>query len=152
MTEPIRFRVTVPLSPADAFLLFTERMTEWWPLPTHSLGRTRASRVDFEPWEGGRIVEHTVDGEEHVWGEVLIAEPPHRIVFTWHPGLDADTEVEVTFRAVVIPLGMTTEVTLEHRKWENLGAMAAEARSGYANGWPYVFVQRFTAAAQGELC
>jgi uncharacterized protein YndB with AHSA1/START domain len=174
MIEPIRFRVTVPLSPADAFLLFTERMTEWWPLPTHSLGQDRATRVEFEPFAGGRIVEHTRDGEEHVWGEVLIAEPPHRIVFTWHPGLDADTEVEVTFRAChpersegpggaggaldetpgrpgpSLTLGMT-EVTLEHRRWEALGAMAEEARIGYANGWPYVFVQRFTAAAQGEL-
>jgi uncharacterized protein YndB with AHSA1/START domain len=137
----------VPLSPADAFLLFTERMTDWWPLPTHSLGQALAERVDFEPWTGGRIVEHTSDGEEHVWGEVLIAEPPHRIVFTWHPGLDADTEVEVTFRSS----GDQTEVVLEHRKWENLGAMADEARTGYANGWPFVFVDRFTAAAKGEF-
>lgn len=147
MIEPIRFRVTVPLSPAEAFLLFTERMTDWWPLPTHSLGQNRAERVNFEPWLGGRIVEHTSDGEEHVWGEVLVAEPPHRIVFTWHPGLAADTEVEVTFKSI----GDETEVVLEHRKWENLGAMAEETRTGYANGWPRVFVERFTAAAKGEF-
>ena len=147
MIEPIRFRVTVPLSPAEAFLLFTERMTSWWPLPTHSLGQDRAERVDVEPWAGGRIVEHTRDGEEHVWGEVLIGEPPHRLVVTWHPGLDADTEVEVTFRSI----GDETEVVLEHRQWENLGAKAEETRAGYANGWPFVFVQRFAAAAKGEL-
>ena len=144
MIEPIRFSVTVPLSVPDAFALFTERMTAWWPLPTHSLAQERAERVDFEPHVGGRIVERSRDGEEHVWGEVLACDPPHRLVFTWHPGLDASTEVEVAVRAVA----GGTQVELEHRNWEALGELAEEARTGYLNGWPFVFVERFAGAAR----
>ena len=144
MIEPIHFSVTVPLSVADAFALFTERMTSWWPLLTHSLAQDRAERVEFEARAGGRIIEHSRDGEQHVWGEVLECDPPHRLVFTWHPGLDASTEVEVTFRGV----GEGTQVDLEHRNWEALGELAEEVRNGYANGWPFVFVERFADAAR----
>ena len=144
MIEPIRFSVTVPLSVVDAFALFTERMTTWWPLPTHSLAGERAERVDFETWVGGRIIERSLDGEEHVWGEVLACDPPHRLVFTWHPGLHKSTEVEVVFRSV----GDGTQVDLEHRNWDALGEMAEVARTGYANGWPLVFVKRFGDAAR----
>jgi uncharacterized protein YndB with AHSA1/START domain len=67
---------------------------------------------------------------------------------TWHPGgsPEAATEVEVTF----MPAGTGTLVTLEHRKWENLAEAAQAAHTGYANGWPYVFGQRFVQAAIAE--
>ncbi|HKX76416.1 MAG TPA: SRPBCC domain-containing protein [Acidimicrobiia bacterium] len=46
-------------------------------------------------------------------------EPPQRLVFTWHPGLDLDeiTEVEVRFAS----RGNVSVVELEHRGWEARG-------------------------------
>lgn len=142
MIEPIRMTTTVPLSPGDAFDLFTGRLHTWWPLATHSVFTTEAATCVFEPRPGGRIVERSRAGEENVWGEVLAYEPPHRFVVTWHPGGGPATELEVTFT----PADDGTYVELEHRGWE-VFENPGEARAGYANGWPFVFGERFPAAA-----
>ncbi|MBK5259625.1 MAG: SRPBCC domain-containing protein [Thermoanaerobaculia bacterium] len=148
---PIRFSVIVPLEPADAFDLFTTRMGRWWPLIDHSISTTSAETCVVEAVAGGRVYEISRSGETHLWGEVLIADRPHRVVMTWHPGGGPATEVEVTFTAA----SKETLVELEHRKWEALGKAAVATRDGYLNGWPYVFVERFAAgadaAARGEM-
>ena len=136
---------TVPLSPAEAFDLFTTRLQTWWPLETHSVFQENLATCDFEPRVGGRIVERSRGGEEHVWGEILDYDPPHRFRATWHPGGGPSTEVEVTFT----PADDGTYVELEHRGWE-VFAEPEEARAGYANGWPFVFGQRFIEAARND--
>ena len=143
--EPLVFSAVVPLKPAAAFDLFTTRMATWWPLIDHSVFTVNAKFCVIETVPVGRIFERSSTGEEHDWGRVLVAEKPHRIVMTWHPGGGPEmaTEVEVTFA----PSGSGTLVTLEHRKWENLAEAASEAHTGYANGWPYVFGQKFVEAA-----
>lgn len=143
MTEPIRSSATVPLSPDDAFDLFTDRLHTWWPLATHSVFEANVETCVFEPRAGGRIVERSRGGEESVWGEVLAYERPHRFVVSWHPGGGPPTEVEVKFT----PSDDGTYVELEHRGWE-VFAEPDEARAGYANGWPFVFGQRFIDAAR----
>ncbi len=144
MTEPIRMSATVPLSPAEAFDLFTERLHTWWPLDTHSVFQPNVETCVFEPHAGGRIVERSRTGEESIWGEVLAFERPHRFVVTWHPGGGPATEVEVKFT----PSDDGTFVELEHRGWE-VFAEPEEARAGYAHGWPFVFGERFVEAASG---
>ena len=143
MTEPIRMSATVPLSPADAFDLFTERLHTWWPLATHSVFQPDVETCVFEPRAGGRIVERSRGGEESIWGEVLAYDRPHRFVVTWHPGGGPATEVEVTFT----PSDDGTYVELEHRGWE-VFAEPEEARTDYTHGWPFVFGERFIAAAR----
>ena len=49
----------------------------------------------------------------------------------WH----GTTEVEVRFRSVG---DEGTDVELEHRGFESLGAAAAETRDQFGNGWPAV--------------
>jgi len=86
---------------------------------------------------GGRLYERWHDGGEVDWGRVLAWEPPARLVLSWSPTLERrpPTEVEVRFLAVEPD---HTRVELEHRGWERLGDLAAQARSSYEGGWPGV--------------
>jgi len=127
---PIRKTVEVTAPPDRAFAFFTARMGRWWP-HAHSLLKAPQQDVVIEPRRGGRWYERGVDGSEYNWGRVLAWEPPGRLVLAWQ--LDADwrydpdlvTEVEVRF----VALGAeATRVELEHRRLENFGARAAEAR------------------------
>lgn len=133
--EAVRERTTVPLDARQAFEVFTEGIGTWWPFQqfNYSGGRTRS--VHLEPKEGGRFFEVLDDGSELVDGRVLTVQVPARIVFTYRaPTYPADTEVEATFSA----RGAGTEVELEHRGWERLGAEAREQRDGHAQGWAYL--------------
>ena len=76
--------VRVPLTPADAFRLFTQGIGEWWPLDEgYSYGGDRAREIHLEPRVGGRFFERFVDGDELEVGHVIVCDPPNRIVSTW---------------------------------------------------------------------
>jgi uncharacterized protein YndB with AHSA1/START domain len=116
----VRHSVTVPVARERAFRLFTEEIGSWWPTDTHKLSEGPITEV-FEPRQGGRWYELGVDGSECAWGEVLVYEPPSRIVLTWQIAGDwqldeAASEVEVTFTAT----GGGTRVELEHRHFDRL--------------------------------
>src|SRR5277367_43087 len=94
--------VSVPLTQARAFELFTTRMTEFW-LKEHSIGASELAEVVVEPRNGGRWFERGVDGSECQWGRVAAWDPPRKVVLLWQIGADwqfdpeFETEVEVTF-------------------------------------------------------
>jgi uncharacterized protein YndB with AHSA1/START domain len=113
-----------------AFALFTERITDWWPLQRHGLFEAETAGVWFE---GERLVERSRSGEEGVWAEVLEWSPGSKLVLSWHPGTAAAdaTVVEVEFLAD----DDGTRVVLTHHGWERLGERAAEARGSYSRGW-----------------
>lgn len=134
--EPVRKCIEVNLPPAAAFRRFTEEMTAWWPLKTHSVGEAKAETVVFETRRGGRIYERTRDDEVHVWGTVIDYDPPDRVAFTWHPGREPDTAQQVELRFLASDRG--TRVELEHRGWEALGDQAEKMRSRYDHGWELV--------------
>jgi uncharacterized protein YndB with AHSA1/START domain len=133
--------VTVRRPVEEAFALFTEGIATWWPLATHSIYEERATTAVFESRVGGRLYEISIDGEKGVWGTVRVWAPPHRIVYSWHPGRGEETaqEVEVQFAAD----GVGTRVEIEHRGWER----APEQRSGYDEGWDFVLGQYVTVSA-----
>jgi uncharacterized protein YndB with AHSA1/START domain len=141
--EPIQRSVTVNRSVEDAFRVFTEGISSWWPLHSHSIEAmgSEGARVPIEavlePHEGGRLYERMSTGEEGYWGTITTWEPPHRVVISWkvNPEAAAPTEIDVRFS----DQGGATRVDLEHRGWERLGADAAEARASYADGWKSVF-------------
>lgn len=151
--EPVRKRVRVARSVEDAFRLFVEDFATWWPVELHSrvadeqygTGVT-LERVVFEQRAGGRIYEVTSAGDEGMWAEVLVYDPPRRLVLAWKPNdrPEPPTEVEITFDPEVDG----TIVSLEHRGWERLGERAERARDGYARGWSIPF-ERFAMAAGG---
>jgi uncharacterized protein YndB with AHSA1/START domain len=141
---PVRCAVTVPLTPSQAFTLFTDGYHSWWP-HSHHLGPAELAETVLEPWTGGRYYERGVDGSECDWGKVLACDPPHRIVVSWQINARGDdwyadpdpahaSEIEVTFTA--LPDGQT-RVELEHRLFERHGTGAAGIQQGVssAGGW-----------------
>jgi uncharacterized protein YndB with AHSA1/START domain len=130
--EPLEIGFTVVCPPEHAFETWARRTSLWWP-HGHSVSGAPGLAVTFEPRPGGRIFERTPSGEEHDWGEVLVWEPPSRLVYLWHLRFDRSdaTEVEVTFTE--IPEG--TAVSIVHRGWERLGAVGAERRERNLKGW-----------------
>jgi uncharacterized protein YndB with AHSA1/START domain len=131
--EAVRKTITVDCPVDHAFETFTAGMARWWPLRTHSVGEERAESVEVEPRQGGRVIEHIAGGERSIWADVVVWEPPRRLVLSWYPGRGPDdaTEVEVRFE----PDGGRTRVELEHRGWDRLGARAGAARTSYDSGW-----------------
>jgi uncharacterized protein YndB with AHSA1/START domain len=137
--EPIQRSVTVNRSVEEAFRVFTDGISSWWPLHKHSIEAmdTKGARVPtaavLEPREGGRLYELMSTGEEGYWGTITAWEPPHRVVISWkvNPEAAAPTEIEVRFSEEA----GATRVDLEHRGWERLGEQAAEGRASYNQGW-----------------
>jgi uncharacterized protein YndB with AHSA1/START domain len=140
--EPIELSFAVDCEPAHAFEVWTRRTSLWWP-KGHSVSGDPQLEVAFEPHAGGRIVERTAAGEEHVWGEITEWEPPRRLAYRWHLRQErADaTDVEITFEAA--PGG--TQVTIVHGGWERLGTRAAALRDRNRGGWDGL-LPHFTAA------
>ena len=128
--------VTVSVPIEEAFRVFTEGIGAWWPSERYSVDPEHRQTVILEGWEGGRIIERTTAGDEHVWGSLRAWEPPHRLVSTWHPGRDAQTahEIEVTF----VSMGDATRVNLRHRGWENVVDDREERMANYQEGWDFV--------------
>lgn len=143
-TTPIHKSVTVRRGLEEAFALFTDGIAAWWPLATHSIFEERAKTAFLEGRAGGRLYETSVDGEEGLWGTVLVWEPPRRIVYSWHPGRGEETaqEVEILFT----PGDDGTRVEVDHRGWER----APEKRTGYDTGWDLVLGRYAAAAGAGR--
>lgn len=131
MSEPLVVEFRVRAEVEECFAAWVDRFESWWPRGHTMTGDPAALR--FEGRVGGRIVEVGRDGDEHVWGEVTVIEPPHRIVFEWHLMFDRSeaTSVELTFHAA----GDVTEVRIVQTGWERLGDRAAGRRERTFGGW-----------------
>lgn len=142
---PLVKHATVPCPPQRAFELFTEQLSAWWPMTTHSVGRNPACRVDMAGHVGGHIIETLPDGTTSIWGTITAWEPPSRVAFTWHPGRDLDeaTEVQVVFEPTA---DTATAVTLVHGGWSARPDGIA-ARRNYDTGWDLVLAQFRSAPA-----
>ena len=130
--EPIVRSITVSRPVEEAFRLFTDDIDTWWPTASHSYGGEDVERTVFETREGGRVYEVQKDGTERDWAEVVVWDPPERIMLAWK--ICDPTEVEVRFTAQ----GDSTRVSLEHRGWERVDEEGRAQREGYAGGWEFV--------------
>jgi hypothetical protein len=115
---PIRREILVDTDPATAFAVFTERISQWWPLEDLSVYGPGGT-VGFAD---GQIVEQSASGDAAVWGTVYLWEPAAALAFSWHPGGPPDqaTHVEVTFTQA----DAQTLVTLTHTGWERFARAA----------------------------
>jgi uncharacterized protein YndB with AHSA1/START domain len=137
--SPIRRSITVDVPVDRAFEVFTASFGRWWP-HANSIGSTPLKSAIIEPRTGGRWYEIGEDGSECNWGEVLVFEPPTRLLLAWRIGADwkfdhnLHTEVDITFTALS---ENRTQVDLEHRKLENLGEGLAAAKGAFESdgGW-----------------
>lgn len=146
--DPIEKSLWVPLPPAQASVLFTEKLETWWPVETHSLSAGQKSRPQamvFEPRLGGQITETLPDGTVSNWAEVMVWNPPHSFELAWHVGRDRAqaSRVKVAFRAE----NAGTQLHLLHDGFDALGAEAAESAENYRNGWVGVLA-RYEAATK----
>jgi uncharacterized protein YndB with AHSA1/START domain len=133
--EAVRKTVTVDCTVEEAFRVFTDDATGWWPVATHSINGRDVQQVVFEGYEGGEVYELATNGDKGHWATVIAWEPPSRLVLAWNI-LEREavaTEVEVRF----VPEGDGTRVELEHRGWESV-AEAAAKRASYDSGWDQV--------------
>ncbi len=82
--------------------------------------------------------------------EILAWEPPTRLVYTWHLRADRTdaTEVEIRFRDRG---DATTQVEIEHRGWDRLGATGPARRDANGAGWAGVLPHFVTACAEGRV-
>lgn len=133
MTDPIRLTFEVDCPAGHAFTIWTARTSRWWPV-THTVSGQPGLEVVFEPRKGGRIFERTPHGDEFDWGEIVVWEPPHRLVYRWHLRQDRADATEVVI-AFAPKGGDRTQVTIEHRGWERLGARGVALRDANFAGW-----------------
>jgi uncharacterized protein YndB with AHSA1/START domain len=131
--EPLRLSFAVACPPPEAFAIWTARTSVWWPAD-HTVTGEDDLTVVFEPRVGGRLFERTTSGAEHDWGEVVAWEPPQRLVYLWHLRADRADATEVEIRFLPRDDG-STQVEIEHRGWERLGAAGQERRDRNLGGW-----------------
>jgi uncharacterized protein YndB with AHSA1/START domain len=116
--------IVVQASIEKAFRGFTASIDRWWPREYH-IGQSEMAETILEQRQGGRWFEKGVDGSECTWGQVLVWEPPTKLVVTWQINgmwqYDADpahaSEIEVRFTSVG---PHQTSIQLEHRHIERL--------------------------------
>jgi hypothetical protein len=136
---PVKKTLTVNVSQARAFDVFTSGMDRWWPR-THHTGETPMTRMVLEPRTGGRWYSVHEDGRENTVGEVKVWNPPNRIVHSWNisamwkPDANIGSEVEVRF---IAEGPNRTRVELEHRDFESYGEQAQQMRDAVSGdgGW-----------------
>jgi len=147
----VQTEVEVRTSAAHAFRLFTDRIGSWWDADQHILEAPIAS-MEFQPYVGGNIIDHGVDGSECRWARVLAYEPPHCVVFSWDIDvqwqIETDpsrcSEVEITFTPLEPEL---TRVQLTHRHLDRHGPGWESMRDAVARGWS---LEGFAAFTEGE--
>ena len=100
--EPVRKSITVNTTPERAFNVF--RQGSWWPKEHSILASGSPQReIVIEPKVGGRWYEIGEDNSECVWGQIIVWDPPRRMVLGWQINgnfeidRSATTEVEVNF-------------------------------------------------------
>jgi len=117
-------------------------------LRSHARRNTRSGSGRPESGRGG-IYERTSDGTEHEWGEVTVWQPPHRLAYLWHLGLDRARATEVDIRFVARG-SAATMIEIEQRGWERLGEAAERWRDRNRAGWQSLLPHFRQAAEKGK--
>jgi hypothetical protein len=97
--------VILPLGPAAAFDLFTQKISLWWPSERR---HTKDSGSEIFLFASGRFYERARDGQEVELGCARYWDRPQRILLEFFiaTGPERPTEVEIVFTQ----RGLGTEV------------------------------------------
>lgn len=125
--------VFLPLAPAAAFDLFTQKAGIWWPVDRR---HTKDPASDILLLASGRFYERARDGREVELGLVRSWDAPNRIVLDFFiaTGPEKPTEVEITFAA----RDGGTEVIVRHGPKPSSLPLWAERASRYVQSWDLV--------------
>ena len=108
----------VPVSPEEAFDLFTSDIGLWWrPSALFQLTPRGDGTLSFEG--EARLITTLPSGKVFEIGRVSTWQRGQRLAFSWRQATftpDQITHVEVRFEAV----GEDTRVTVEHRGWDRV--------------------------------
>src|SRR5258708_4662861 len=133
------FQVYIRTTPAVLWQAITD--------PSFTLRYFNQSRVT-STWHPGERVSYWIGDELVVDGQVLEAEPPHRLVQTWsfrrHPTLREDPPSRVTWE--IEPLGETCKLTVVHDDFPSKTPTFHSVKSG----WPLVLSSLKTLLETGE--
>lgn len=129
----IQKSVLLPCDKAQAFALFTEEISVWWP-PERRHTKDADSRIVLA--EDGPFFEESSDGERAQLGRVKLWDPPHRLELDWYPGTgpDAPTRVAVTF----VEEDHGTRVRVEHGPLPVSEQLYPTRADKYAASWDLV--------------
>lgn len=120
MNRELRRTIRVRCPVAQAFAAFTEHVDLWWP---RGHRRFDGSQLRLEAQVGGRFYERAPAGDEVRLGEVLLCDPPNRILYSWYPGAAGEpSEVDIRF----VDEGAQTRVEVIH----------SEGPGGLGDAWP----------------
>ena len=147
--QAARAEVVVPVSPEDAFAVFTDEVGIWWRRDTpYWNDRDRGVTIRLEPGVGGRFVEvwDLDTGAGYEVGRITAWEPGKRLALTWTQlgwPEHVSTQIEVTFEPAEEG---GTLVQVEQTGFE-IVPDAARYLQGYDTGWKTVlgwFAERIT--------
>ena len=145
MLEPIVKTIEVTHSQQMAFDIFVD-INSWWPLDKRSMSMKNggtAKSVSVYSKVRGQIVEHSNDGNEHLWGTIKELEPYDLFRMNFHMGLPpCDSVVELKFTALTDD---TTKVVLTQSNWEAFGDMVEMMHGGYGSSWGLLFEDAYRA-------
>jgi uncharacterized protein YndB with AHSA1/START domain len=141
-----RISVTVPVPPAEAFRIYTERPAEW--LPAEHTFISDPQSITMEPWAGGRFYERGADGAEVTRGTITEWAPPARLAVTWRIGPGWQPVFDDEHASVIVaefsPAGAdATEVVLTYTHLDRHGEMAGLIRSAVSNPGPVSTLHRY---------
>lgn len=144
-----RRSVTVPVSPAEAFRIYTECPAEW--LPREHTFLSSPQSIIMEPRAGGRFYERGTDGTEVTRGTITEWAPPGRLAVTWRIGPGWRPIFDDEHASVIVvefsPAGtQATEVTVTYTHLERHGEMAEAIRSAISSPGPGDTLHRYAHA------
>jgi uncharacterized protein YndB with AHSA1/START domain len=141
--SPVRVEIHVPLSPEEAFRLFTDGFGSWWP-QAYTWSQDALVAIMIDAQAGGRCTETGPEGFTCDFGRVLEADPGRRIKLLWQisprrepvPDPSKASEIDILFKAEA----GGTRVVLVHDGFDRHG----DGATGYADamgspqGWPMI--------------
>jgi uncharacterized protein YndB with AHSA1/START domain len=134
--------ILLSCSVAEAFALFTERISAWWP-PERRHTQDPTSQLFLT--EAGRFYERSSAGHEVELGRVLAWQPPGRLLLHWYPGTDAEHPTEVEVRFVAANEGIT-RVEVTHRPTARSASLWDSRAPRYDQSWQLVLAALARAA------
>jgi Activator of Hsp90 ATPase homolog 1-like protein len=136
--------VLLPLSLAQAFELFTQQISAWWPPDRRHLNDPNSQLFLLED---GRFYERASNGTELELGRVRQWDAPRLIVLDFYPGTDAahPTEVEIRFDVE----GAGTRVSVKHRPRDSSASLRDKRAAIFGRSWEAVLSALHGAAIKG---